>query len=235
MNDEETDGNWKLRVLLDLLSHDINNHIHGSTGYMDLLEQTIPDDPMLKRFLGNSMSELKAISPLVDNVRLLVNISSEKFEAEEVDLAGTLQNAIESASYQNDRKKLNVDSGIDKGEITLAADRFLKEAFIQILTNSMNGDTSEEVHIKVEHTLSNGHVVLSFSDNGKGIPEDRKEGIFTRFRRSIEEGDVKGKGMGLSVVNEVIHRYEGSVKIVNRVKEDHTQGTKVVLEIPLFG
>ena len=57
--------------------------------------------------------------------------------------------------------------------------------------------------------------------------------MFTRFKRSIEKGDVKGKGMGLSVVREVTSRYGGSARIENRIEGDHTQGSRVIIELPL--
>ncbi|MEA3558655.1 MAG: HAMP domain-containing sensor histidine kinase [Candidatus Thermoplasmatota archaeon] len=233
MTDEGIDSKETLKILLDLLSHDINNHIHGSIGYIDLLEQTMPDDPMLKRFLGNSTSEIKAITPLVDNIRLLVNISREPFSGEKVDLIPMLMAAREVAKYQIGNKDLVIDTVLKEGDLIVKADRFLRDVFVQILSNSMKSDPSSEVHVEVKGTVENEKVMITFEDHGKGIPDSRKENIFTRFRRSIEKGDVNGKGMGLSVVREVTMRYGGMATLEDRVKGDHTQGIRVTLDLPL--
>lgn len=205
---DNEDGRESLSILLDLLSHDINNHIHGSMGYLDLLKQTIPDDRMLNRFLENSMSEIKAITPFVDNVRLLVNILNEPYKGEEVDLYTTLITAKEAAEYQVG-KQLVLDADLGEEEVTLKADRFLQDVFLQILSNSLKFDRSPEVHVEVAFHRKDGKGVLSFTDHGEGIPDDMKEKVFRRFNRIMNEGDIKGKGMGLSVVKKVMERYGG--------------------------
>jgi signal transduction histidine kinase len=78
-------------------------------------------------------------------------------------------------------------------------------------------------------------VEITIGDQGRGIPDDRKDILLNRFWRSIENEDVHGKGMGLSLVKMVVDRYGGQVRIENRVEGDHTQGTKVVLNLPLSG
>ncbi|MFW3146803.1 MAG: sensor histidine kinase [Thermoplasmatota archaeon] len=233
MPDDRENEERSLRILLDLLSHDINNHVYGSTGYLELIEQMLPKDPTLRRYLNNSMNEMGEITHLVDNVRFLVSISHEPFRPEPVDLIMTLKRAQETASYRIKDKNLKVRTDLKEGDIILNGDRFLNDALVQVLTNSMKFDKDKDVTVELDVFISGDSAMLFFIDRGRGIPDNQKETVFTRFRRSIEEGDVHGRGMGLSVVKEVCERYGGKASIEDRIKGDHTKGTKVVLKIPL--
>ena len=130
-NEKPNSDDRKTRILMTLLSHDINNHIYGSMGYLELVLSMVEDNPTLTRYLSNSMSELKSISHLVDNVRLLVNLSDEKFVGEPVDLYQTLRKASESAVYQIDSKQLDLNLDFEEGECIAKADRFLLDVLLQ--------------------------------------------------------------------------------------------------------
>jgi signal transduction histidine kinase len=66
------------------------------------------------------------------------------------------------------------------------------------------------VHAAVER--SNGHVVLTVSDDGPGIPDELRERIFERFMRG--DGDHGGSfGLGLSIVRAVAESHAGTVAL----------------------
>jgi signal transduction histidine kinase len=222
----------KIRILMDLLSHDINNHIYGSMGYLELLQTMVQDNPTLARYLTNSMSELKSISHLVDNVRLLVNLSNEEFNGESVDLFQTLSMASEAAEYQIDTRKLDLSLDFKEGERIVRADRFLQDVFVQLLMNSMKYNSNSQVSVNISSEGKDGMINLVYEDNGKGISNNLKDKVFTRFDKSIQEGDVHGKGMGLSVVNSVIQRYGGIVSLEDVTNGGKVEGTRFRLSLP---
>ncbi len=224
----------KTRILMTLLSHDINNHIYGSMGYLELALSMVKDDPTLTRYLSNSMSEMKSISHLVDNVRLLVNLSDEKFVGEPVDLYRTLRKASESAVYQIDTKQLDLDLDFNEGECIVKADRFLLDVFIQLLMNSMKYSKESRATVKIDTSNKDEMVRLVYEDNGKGISDSLKDKVFTRFDNSITMGNVQGKGMGLSVVSSVIGRYGGNIELEDVMKDEKVVGTRFNMEIPAW-
>ena len=69
---------------------------------------------------------------------------------------------------------------------------------------------------------------ITFTDQGKGIPEKVKGKIFTRYLST-----ATGAGLGLSIVHAlVVGRYSGKVLITDRVEGDYTKGTKVAVWLP---
>jgi signal transduction histidine kinase len=68
-------------------------------------------------------------------------------------------------------------------------------------------------------------------DTGRGISDEEKEKIFTRFYRGdwAEESGIKGYGLGLSLVKSVVERMAGEIII----KDNQPGGTifKVILPV----
>lgn len=233
-NDDDCAQDRKIRILMDLLSHDINNHIYGSMGYLELLQSMVQDNPTLIRYLSNSMSELKSISHLVDNVRLLVNLSDEEFQGESVDVCKTLQKASEAAEYQIDTKQIELEIDFKENECMVMADRFLQDVFVQLLMNSMKYCKEDKALVKISSEKGDGAFHLRYEDNGKGISDNLKDKVFTRFDKSIQEGNVHGKGMGLSVVKSVLRRYGGDISLEDLKRDDEVKGTRFKITIPAW-
>jgi two-component system OmpR family sensor kinase len=82
------------------------------------------------------------------------------------------------------------------------------------------------VHAAVEQ--SNGHVVLTVSDDGPGIPGELRESIFERFTRG--DGDHGGSfGLGLSIVRAVAESHAGTVALGPAAPGD---GARFVVTFP---
>jgi signal transduction histidine kinase len=201
-------------------------------GYMELLESMLDLDDTKQRFMNNSMKELKSISLLVDNIRSIIRLREEPFEPEKVDLATVLDKAREQALYQMEGKELTINNDLDKGDVSLKVDRFVVDLFDQVLQNSLKFDDSEEVVVDVEHEFDEGWTILGLADHGPGIKDDRKNEVFDRFNRLVEDGDIHGSGMGLSLVKEILKRYGGEVWIEDRVRGQQSSGCRIKMRLP---
>ncbi|HEY3724204.1 MAG TPA: HAMP domain-containing sensor histidine kinase, partial [Acidimicrobiia bacterium] len=72
--------------------------------------------------------------------------------------------------------------------------------------------TPPGTHVHAAVQQSNGHVVLTVTDNGPGIPDELRERIFERFTRGT--GDSGGSfGLGLSIVRAVAESHQGTVAL----------------------
>lgn len=85
-----------------------------------------------------------------------------------------------------------------------------------------------DIHISAQHV--NGQTRISVTDNGTGIPASQQSRIFERFYR-IPKGnihDVKGFGLGLSYVKDIIEKHDGSITVQSKEK----QGSTFTISIP---
>ena len=222
-----------LRILLDLLSHDINNHIYASMGYLELLESNIELDETKQRYMDNSIKEMNYISHLIENIRAIVKMRMEPFVGKAMDLNSVIDKAVERAQHHMDGRSIRIRRDLKRGPLMVSADSYIVDLFDQLFRNSLKYDDSKVVEVEIEHHMEDDRVTVSVSDRGPGMDDLRKSYVLGRFDRLVREGDFHGSGMGLSLVNEVTRRYGGKVRIEDRVKGDGTSGCKVLLNLPL--
>ncbi|HEC39017.1 MAG TPA: ATP-binding protein [bacterium] len=63
------------------------------------------------------------------------------------------------------------------------------------------------------------YVKLEFMDNGIGVQDSKKEGIFLEGYKELKGG--KGKGIGLSLITKIIKLYNGKIWVEDRTKGDY--------------
>lgn len=67
--------------------------------------------------------------------------------------------------------------------------------------------------VTVSAVVEGGTVVLSVSDEGPGIPDEDRDRVFDRFVRLGDRSKVRGAGIGLSVVRQLVEAQGGRVSV----------------------
>jgi signal transduction histidine kinase len=99
----------------------------------------------------------------------------------------------------------------------------LKTAFLNLMDNACK--FSEDHTVNVSLRASAKKLVLQFSDHGKGIPAQDQSLVFQPFYRSDNTANVKGYGIGLSLVDRIIKLHNGNVAI----QSNQPKGTTFIL------
>jgi signal transduction histidine kinase len=76
-----------------------------------------------------------------------------------------------------------------------------------------------------------GHAVLAVTDDGPGIPDDRRDEVFERFTRldSARTVSAGGAGLGLAIARDIVVDHGGTIA----VDPDHHSGARLVITLPL--
>ena len=105
----------------------------------------------------------------------------------------------------------------------LGDSRALQHCVLNLLDNAVKY-SRERKDIRVAVSAADGHVKLAVSDRGIGIPEAEQDRIFEKFAR-VDTGlvhDVKGAGLGLSLVQMLVHAHHGRVEVTSTPGEGST-------------
>lgn len=104
----------------------------------------------------------------------------------------------------------------------------LKTAFLNLIDNACK--FSEDQSVKITLNASVKKLTLRFSDKGKGIPVQDQSLIFQPFYRGDNTANVKGYGIGLSLVDRIMKLHNGNISI----QTNQPKGTTFILNFIRF-
>ena len=108
----------------------------------------------------------------------------------------------------------------------------IRQALVNLLDNAVKySPQRKEIDVCVE--ASQSHVAISVRDHGIGIPPIEQKKIFAKFYRagSALVHEVRGSGLGLSIVSHVIDAHGGRVEVRSEPGEGST--FRIVLPLPV--
>ncbi len=90
----------------------------------------------------------------------------------------------------------------------------LKRAFGNLIDNALKYGASARIAWQAEADM----LVVTITDEGPGIPEERMEEMFEPFTRleTSRSQETGGYGLGLSIARDVIHGHGGQIGLSNR-------------------
>ena len=91
--------------------------------------------------------------------------------------------------------------------------------------------SKEKPHITVTVHTENNEMIIAVEDRGIGIPKNETEKIFDRFYRVGDEltRKVKGSGLGLALVKELVLAHGGTVTANSEIDK----GSTFTVSLPL--
>ncbi len=87
--------------------------------------------------------------------------------------------------------------------------------------SAMNSQSNGEKILTVRTVLEPDDVLVEFTDNGPGIPAEIRDRIFEPFFTTKPVGE--GTGLGLDIVQRIIHSHQGNIRVNSRPGETSFQ------------
>ena len=203
------------REFVENASHELKTPLAVIQSNLDLaLEDGKISKKEMKDILEESERSVKYMSKLTEDLLLLSALESS-VEKEEVDIVTVLRNCSKNLKTLMEENSFKVIINGKKIAVVNGNDTLLSRAFCNIIENSIKYSGGSELDINVRK--ENGKTILSFTDNGKGVPETDLKKIFDRFYRVDRSRSRKtgGSGIGLSLTKKIIENHNGRVYAEN--------------------
>ena len=221
-----------LRTFIADMSHEIRTPITALRTFNDLLSQgAAADEAVRDEFLNESAVQIERLEWLAQNLLDLSKFDAGLAEVhlQRTDLRAPVTRAVDEARLLGERKGVSVafQAPAMPVEASVDAER-LHQALSNILLNAAKF-TPSGGEIMVDLGRRKGQVAITVRDTGPGITADELPHIFERFYRGPSTSTlVSGSGLGLPIVQSIMHVHNGDVEI----KSDPGHGTEVVLWLP---
>jgi signal transduction histidine kinase len=177
--------------------------------------------------------ESRRLNKMIDNILDFSKIEAGRktYEFVHSDMAEVIENVLSSYRYQIRNSGFDVQTKIQPDLPPVLIDRdAMAQAISNLVDNAMkySGEV-KQLSIKTE-TLGSD-LSIEITDRGIGIPRAEQNKVFEKFYR-VGNGlvhDVKGSGLGLSLVKHIIEAHHGTIS----VESDVGKGSRFTILLPL--
>ncbi|MDE1192361.1 MAG: HAMP domain-containing sensor histidine kinase [Arachidicoccus sp.] len=213
------------------MTHEFKTPIATVSAAVEALSDFDVNAEKSRRYLDLSKNELQRLNGLVNNILniTLYENASKELNKTIVNIKETIDDIMNALMLQS-VKKIHYSFESHSETQAINAD---KELFNQALRNILDNSikyAKDEVNILITCLQKDDFIEIIISDNGIGISSSALPKIFDKFYREPGKGhSVKGHGLGLNYVKEIIEMHSGTVE-VKSIKE---KGTIVFLKLPL--
>ena len=219
-------------------AHDLRSPLTLVAGPLDDVMRTSLN-PSQRQLLGLANRNLARIQRLVDSLldfsrleagQMVGHFVPVKLDAFVGELGEIFRPAVE-------RRSIAYHIELEPYDSTILVDpSLLEKAIMNLLSNALKYTESGFIKLQVQFDT---HLNILVSDTGYGIAPEEVSRITTRFHRaaSATSQAIKGTGIGLALVKEIVRLHDGELVITSRSRETSpdSHGSTFTVRIPLEG
>jgi signal transduction histidine kinase len=210
------------------VSHELRTPLASIRVLAELLNMGRINQPDRVREYGAYIeSEGRRLTQVINNILDFSRIESGRklFQFESCDIKELVNGTLEAFTVH--LKQNGFTLSYDAPQNAMPKVVLDPDAIALALTNLLDNAikySGEEKEINVRITQPNGFVAVAITDRGIGIAADEHEKIFEKFYR-VSTGlvhDVKGSGLGLSLVKHIVVAHQGKITVRSKPGEGST-------------
>lgn len=203
------------------VSHELRTPLTLMLGPLEEELRDRPHSPSLEVAHRNSLRLLKLVNTLLDFSRIEAGRTEARFQptdlaAYSADLASGFRAAVEKAglTFIVDCPPLPQPVYVDRS--------MWEQIVLNLLSNAFKHTFQGHIRVSMRHDETGVELVVS--DTGVGIPDEALPRLFERFYRiqNRRSRTHEGSGIGLALVQEVVHLHGGTVQVESRLDEGST-------------
>ena len=214
-----------LEILNQVVRHDIRNDLQVVVGYATILREFVDEEGRdhVERVVSSGRDAIETTKTAGDVAKVMLSATAE---TKPVGLRYVITDRIDEVDAAYTDAILTTEGTLP--DVSVLADDMLGSVFKNLLTNAVVHNDGPVREVTVSAAVSDGIVAVRVADNGPGIPDDRKDAIFEDGEKGL---DSEGTGLGLYLVETLVDRYGGDV----RVEDNEPEGSVFVVELPVVG
>jgi two-component system NtrC family sensor kinase len=210
------------------VSHDLKAPLTVIYGYVELLQQALPD---LGDFARTSLQEIQASAARMrDLITTLLDLAQIEAGFDQVQQTCSVRSIILDALQlhrltAND-KNITLQVDVPESLPTVQGHPVrLGQAVNNLLVNALKY-TPPAGRVTVSARAGDDQITVRVADTGPGIPIAKQAGLFSKFYRLDVRGadEEEGHGLGLAIVRSVVEAHGGRVWVDSTAGEGSTFG-----------
>lgn len=211
-NNELEFANKELEAFSYSVSHDLRAPLRHIDGFSELLVEgygeQLPEAG--KKLLHNVRDGAQRLGQLIEDLLRFSRLSRQPLTKSTVSLSRLVQDVLND--LESERQGRQVELRVGDLPDCLGDYALLKQIFMNLLTNALKFTRKrEQALIEISAEKQDDEIICSVCDNGAGFDMQFATKLFGVFQRMHKESEFEGTGVGLSIVQRIIHRHGGRI------------------------
>lgn len=220
---ELEEANKELEAFSFSVSHDLRAPLRQIDGYSRLLLEDFRAElpAEAQQYLDRIVEGTAQMSQLIDDLLRFSRIGKESLSKRTIDMTALVREVWEE--LVNRESERNIKFHLDDLPGCFGDRSLIRQLLVNLLSNALKftGNKRESI-IEMGHLSQDGETVYFVRDNGVGFDMQYAEKLFQVFRRLHGADEFAGTGVGLSIVERIVHRHGGRIWAEGRVGEGAT-------------
>jgi signal transduction histidine kinase len=216
------------------VTHELKSPLSSIQLYLETLRQRDVPAEKQTEFIGMMMRDADRLQSLINSI-LEISAQEKKKQLHDYQIfrADKVVKELLEESFEKFRVYKESYSVAGKAPCDILAGKDSLKIIFDNLTDNAVKYTASKLQIDVNLGCNLNKFIIEFKDNGIGIPAKEQKKIFNKFFRIYGEGipNVKGTGLGLYRVKEIIKAHGGKISVLS---EGEGKGTTFRMELPIY-
>jgi two-component system NtrC family sensor kinase len=207
----------ELGIIGSSIAHELNNPLSGVLSYIQILLTEVPDDSEFHHILEQMEEGAKRCRQIIQNL-----LSFTRFSKSEEETDFLLHEMVEKALLFSETKShslgVNVTIEIRSDVVIRGSENLFLQALLEVIKNAME-EFSEVLQVTpnyhpkllIRQSQNTNSVILDIIDNGRGIPVDKLEKVFTPL--FTLKNPSHNRGLGLTTAYQILQSMKGRIEI----------------------
>jgi len=218
--------NSEILEFTDMVTHDLKKPLTTMNIVLGLAKKGMlgPLSPDGLDAVDTGVEASRYMQEMLEDLLACARLESgtQELTVEKIGFRELAEEVMRKLKFQIEEKKISVSAR--EGDISVMADRkHLTRVLMNLVGNAINyiGSGPDKV-IRIGWEQKNGSPEFFVSDNGIGIPEASRPGLFGKFKRGSNVAGVQGTGLGLSIVKGIVEAHGGKIWFASDVGKGTT-------------
>ena len=219
---------------IDNVTHELKSPLSSIQLYLETLRQRKVSPDKQKEFINLMIKDTDRLQGLINSI-LEISAQEKKkllYDYQIHNADRFIKNIIEESleRFRVEKENYQISGTVDFK--ILAGRDALRIVFDNLVDNAIKYSIKRP-KIDVRLNCNENKIKIEFKDNAIGIVSDEQKKIFNKFYRiyNKEIPNVKGTGLGLYRVREIIKAHNGKITVSSKGED---KGTTFIIELPVY-
>lgn len=194
------------------VSHDLRAPLRAIDGFSRILiedySQSLDDEG--NRLLGIIRQNSQKMDKLITDLLALSRVTRNEMNLSKIDMASMANSMFYEVVDKS--KSESIDFKVEPLPNVFADSTLMRQVWQNLIGNAIKySKPNENARIVIEGKEEDNEFIFSVKDNGVGFNQEYAHKIFETFQRLHRSDEFEGTGIGLSIVQRVVHRHGGRV------------------------